>query len=79
MQHGVDRPFGSGWISGMLSVAFAGLGYGGVLCLLFPWLLTTPDARPVYPLSLMRALIHAWWMNWSSQTSTRETDKNSPS
>ena len=64
MQHrdsdGVDRRFGSGWISGMLSVAFAGLGYGGVLCLLFPWLLTTPDARPLYPLSLVRALIHAF-------------------
>ena len=29
----------------MLSVTFAGLGYGGVLCLLFPWLLTTPDAE----------------------------------
>src|SRR4029453_14056395 len=57
---GVDRRFGSGWISGMLSVAFAGLGYGGVLCLLFPWRLTTPDARPLYPLSLVRALIHAF-------------------
>jgi len=57
---GVDRRFGSGWISGMLSVAFAGLGYGGVLCLLFPWLLTTPDARPLYPLALVRVLIHAF-------------------
>ena len=57
---GVDRRFGSGWISGMLSVAFAGLGYGGVLCLLFPWLLTTPDARALYPLPVVRALIHAF-------------------
>jgi len=56
----VDRRFGSGWISGMLSVTFAGLGYGGVLCLLFPWLLTTPDARPLYPLALVRGLIHAF-------------------
>jgi len=44
----------------MLSVTFAGLGYGGVLCLLFPWLLTTPDARPLYPLPLVRGLIHAF-------------------
>ena len=44
----------------MLSVAFSGLGYGGVLCLLFPWLLTTPDARPLYPLGLIRLLIHAF-------------------
>jgi lathosterol oxidase len=44
----------------MLSVAFSGLGYGGVLCLLFPWLLTTPDARPLYPLTLVRGLIHAF-------------------
>jgi sterol desaturase/sphingolipid hydroxylase (fatty acid hydroxylase superfamily) len=57
---GVDRRFGSGWISGMLSVTFSGLGYGGVLCLLFPGLLTTPDARPLYPLGLVRALIHAF-------------------
>jgi len=56
---GYDTRFGSGWISGTLSIAFAGLGYGGVLCLLFPWLLTTPDARGLYPLPLVRALIHA--------------------
>ncbi|HTO11133.1 MAG TPA: sterol desaturase family protein [Candidatus Binatia bacterium] len=44
----------------MLSVTFAGLAYGGVLCLLFPWLLTTPDARPLYPLPIVRLLIHAF-------------------
>ena len=44
----------------MLSVVFAGLGYGAVLCLVFPWLLTTPDARPLYPLPLVRLLIHAF-------------------
>ena len=44
----------------MLSVLFAGLGYGGVLCLIFPWLLTTPDARPLYPLAVVRLLIHAF-------------------
>ena len=44
----------------MLSVVFAGVGYGAVLCLVFPWLLTTPDARPLYPLPLVRLLIHAF-------------------
>jgi len=58
--HGIGTKFGSGWISGVLSVAFAAIGYGGVLCLLFPWLLTTPDARPLYPLPLVRLLIHAF-------------------
>ena len=56
---GIGTKFGSGWISGVLSVTFAAIGYGGVLCLLFPWLLTTPDARPLYPLPLVRLLIHA--------------------
>jgi len=55
-----ETRFGSGWISGVLSVLFAGLGYGGVLCLIFPWLLTTPDARPLYPLAIVRLLIHAF-------------------
>jgi lathosterol oxidase len=56
---GVGTRFGSGWISGVLSVTFSGLGYGAVLCLLFPWLLTTPEARALYPLVVVRALIHA--------------------
>jgi lathosterol oxidase len=56
----LDRRFGSGWISGVLSVAFGALAYGAVLCLMFPWLLTTPDARPLYPLALVRALLQAF-------------------
>ena len=56
----LDRRFGSGWISGELTVTFSSLAYGGVLCLMFPWLLTTPDARPLYPLGLVRGLIHAF-------------------
>ena len=56
----LDTRFGSGWISGVLSVVLSALGYGGVLCLLFPWLLTTPDARPLYPLAVVRFLIHAF-------------------
>jgi lathosterol oxidase len=57
---GTGTRFGSGWISGVLSVAFGALGYGGVLCLLFPDLLTTPEARPLYPLGEIRLLIHAF-------------------
>jgi sterol desaturase/sphingolipid hydroxylase (fatty acid hydroxylase superfamily) len=51
--------FGSGWISGVLAVVFAGLAAGGVLCLRFPGLLTTPDARAFYPLPIVRFLIYA--------------------
>jgi sterol desaturase/sphingolipid hydroxylase (fatty acid hydroxylase superfamily) len=57
---GTGSRFGSGWISGVLSVTLSALGYGGVLCMLFPDLLTTPDARPLYPLDLIRLLIGAF-------------------
>jgi sterol desaturase/sphingolipid hydroxylase (fatty acid hydroxylase superfamily) len=55
---GYDTRFGSGWISGVFAVALAALGLGGVLCLRFPSFLTTPDARALYPLDLVRFLIH---------------------
>jgi lathosterol oxidase len=55
---GAGTRFGSGWISGVLAVVFAGLAAGGVLCLLFPSLLTTPDARAYYPLPVVRFLIY---------------------
>jgi len=57
---GAGTGFGSGWISGVLAVTFAGLADGGVLCLLFPSLLTTPDARGHYPLGVVRFLIYAF-------------------
>lgn len=50
--------FGSGWISGVLSVACGAIGFGAVLCLLFPTWLTVADARALYPLPYVRALIH---------------------
>ncbi len=55
-----ERPtsFGSGWISGVMSVVCGGIGLGAVLCLLFPSLLTVADARALYPLPYIRALIH---------------------
>jgi sterol desaturase/sphingolipid hydroxylase (fatty acid hydroxylase superfamily) len=57
---GTGTGFGSGWVSGVLAVMFASLATGGVLCLLFPWLLTTPDARGHYPLGVVRLLIYAF-------------------
>jgi sterol desaturase/sphingolipid hydroxylase (fatty acid hydroxylase superfamily) len=55
---GYDTRFGRGFISGIFAVALSALGLGGVLCLRFPSLLTTPDARALYPLDLVRFLIH---------------------
>ena len=49
--------FGTGWISGTASVFFGLLGFGGALCLHFPGLLSLPDARAVYPMTIIRALI----------------------
>ena len=51
--------FGTGWISGTASVFFGLLGFGGALCLHFPGLLSLPDARAVYPMTIIRALIQA--------------------
>src|SRR5215813_3206611 len=55
---GYETRFGRGFISGVFAVALSALGLGGVLCLRFPSLLTTPDARALYPLDLVRFLIH---------------------
>lgn len=56
---GTGQRFGSGWISGVLAVTCAALGLGGVLCLRWPDVLTTPSARALYPLETIRLLIHA--------------------
>ena len=55
---GYDRRFGRGWISGVFAVALGALGAGGVLCIRYPALLTLPDARAVYPMDVVRFLIH---------------------
>jgi sterol desaturase/sphingolipid hydroxylase (fatty acid hydroxylase superfamily) len=55
---GTGQRFGSGWISGVLAVTCGALGCGGVLCLLFPSWLTTPSARALYPLDVVRFLIY---------------------
>ena len=55
---GYERRFGKGWISGVCAVALGALGAGGVLCLRYPALLTVPDARALYPMDVVRFLIH---------------------
>lgn len=49
--------FGTGWWSGVLSAFFGSLSFGGVLCLHFPQLLTSPELRPHYPMYAIRILI----------------------
>ena len=49
--------FGTGWWSGILSAFFGFLSLGGVLCLHFPQLLSSPELRPHYPMHSMRVLI----------------------
>ncbi len=50
--------FGSGWVSGVLSAALGLVGLGAVLCFHFPELLTTPEARALYPVAWVRGLLH---------------------
>jgi sterol desaturase/sphingolipid hydroxylase (fatty acid hydroxylase superfamily) len=52
------RTFGTGWISGVLSVAFGIVGLGAVLCFHFPSILTAPELRALYPVPFVRALLH---------------------
>jgi lathosterol oxidase len=49
--------FGEGAISGVLSAVLGSMGAGAVLCLHFPELLTTPQARALYPMGAVRAVI----------------------
>ena len=48
---------GEGYISGYLSVFFALISFGGVLCFIFPELLTTPEYRRNYPLEILRTIL----------------------
>lgn len=56
----IEQPknFGHGWISGALSVTLGAIGVGAVLCFHFPWVLTMPELREVYPIPYIRALLH---------------------
>ena len=54
---GESTGFGTGWWSGILSVFFGFLAFGGVLCLHFPQFLTSAEFRPFYSLPAIRLLI----------------------
>ncbi len=45
-------------MSGVLSAACGLIGLGAVLCFHFPEFFTTPEARALYPLPYIRALLH---------------------
>ncbi len=51
------KHFGTGWISGVLSVCLGAVGLLAVLCFHFPSLLTMPELRAVYPVPYVRALL----------------------
>jgi lathosterol oxidase len=53
-----ETRFGSGWISGVIGASLGVMGFAAVLCLHFPDILTTPELRAVYPMRLIRGLIH---------------------
>lgn len=54
-----DQPahFGTGWISGTLSVFLGLLAIAGVLCLRYPALFVSAETRAHYSLTVMRALL----------------------
>jgi hypothetical protein len=52
------RRFGTGWISGTLSVTLGVVGLLAVLCFHFPSYLTMPQVRAYYPLVWVRLLLH---------------------
>lgn len=54
---GEDTGLGTGWWSGVLASFFGFLAFGGVLCLHFPALLTSPELREHYPMHVMRIFI----------------------
>jgi sterol desaturase/sphingolipid hydroxylase (fatty acid hydroxylase superfamily) len=47
----------AGWLSGIASVALGAMGLGAVLCLWFPAVLTTPELREIYDMTVIRAVI----------------------
>ena len=53
-----DRDFGTGWISGVLGLTLAVVGFGTVMCLSFPDLLTIPEARNLYNVGVIRLALH---------------------
>jgi lathosterol oxidase len=58
LQTSEPKRFGHGWISGVASVVLGAGGFLAVLCFHFPQALTMPELRGLYPLPLVRALLH---------------------
>jgi lathosterol oxidase len=52
-----DTGFGTGWWSAILSAFCGFLAFGGVLCLHFPQLLSSPELRASYPMHTLRVLL----------------------
>ncbi len=50
--------WGSGWLSGLLGAVLGLAGLGAVLAIRFPEWFTVPEARALYPLPLVRAVLH---------------------
>jgi sterol desaturase/sphingolipid hydroxylase (fatty acid hydroxylase superfamily) len=53
-----NRRIGSGWPSGVLSIALGAIGLGAVICFHFPEFFTMPELRGLYPVPYIRALLH---------------------
>jgi sterol desaturase/sphingolipid hydroxylase (fatty acid hydroxylase superfamily) len=56
-----NRRFGSGYVSGMLSIVLGVVGLGTVLCLMYPQLLTVPEIHTVYSeqvVGMIRLALH---------------------
>jgi len=53
-----ERPFGSGWLSGVLALVLGVIALGAVLCLRYPDVLTLPDARKFYNVGVIRLALH---------------------
>jgi sterol desaturase/sphingolipid hydroxylase (fatty acid hydroxylase superfamily) len=51
------KHFGTGWISGVLSVLLGFIGLLAVFCFHYPQLLTMPELRTLYPVPYIRALL----------------------
>lgn len=58
MTNASSRAIGTGWLSGVVSVALGAIGLAAVFCFHFPSLLTVPELRALYPVPFIRALLH---------------------
>jgi len=56
-EYGEPKHFGSGWISGVLSVVLGAIGLLAVVCFHYPELMTMPELRPLYPVPYIRLLL----------------------